>query len=148
MGVIDKISIKNAIETPAWLAVWAAEPDRRIDVRMSYNDLKTLCDLINEKRSDRWIPVEEKFPESEKEVFVTTDTGEVLPAIYEDGTVRENDSAWLWYDLDGDWDYKADCMIIPEGWFENRKFNPEDTLNTEVYEKVIAWRYLPNPYHP
>lgn len=32
------------------MAVWAAEPERMVDVKMSYDDSKTLCDLIDEKR--------------------------------------------------------------------------------------------------
>lgn len=39
-GEIDKISIQNAVETPFWLAIWATEPERVVDVRMSYSDLK------------------------------------------------------------------------------------------------------------
>lgn len=50
---IDEISLQNAIETPFWMAVWAAEPDRMIDVRMSYSDLKIICDLIEKERSRR-----------------------------------------------------------------------------------------------
>lgn len=52
-GKVDKISIQNAVETPFWMAVWAAEPERMIDVRMSYSDLKIICDLINRERSSR-----------------------------------------------------------------------------------------------
>lgn len=46
-GDVDKISIQNAVETPFWMAVWATEPERMIDVRMSYSDLKTVCDMID-----------------------------------------------------------------------------------------------------
>lgn len=52
-GKIDEISLQNAVETPFWMAVWAAEPDRLIDVRMSYSDLKIICDLIKKERSRR-----------------------------------------------------------------------------------------------
>lgn len=50
---IDEISLQNAVETPFWMAVWAAEPDRMIDVRMSYSGLKIICDLIEKERSRR-----------------------------------------------------------------------------------------------
>lgn len=50
--VVDKISLPNAVETPFWMAVWATEPERMIDVRMSYSDLKIICDLIDEKRKN------------------------------------------------------------------------------------------------
>lgn len=52
-GEVDRISIQNAVETPFWMAVWAAEPDRMVDVRMSYSDLKIICDLIDEERNRR-----------------------------------------------------------------------------------------------
>lgn len=61
---IDRISIENAVETPFWMAVWAAEPGRMIDVRMSYDDLKTLCDLID-KRKKRWLDSRE-YPAARK----------------------------------------------------------------------------------
>ena len=46
---VDKISIQNAVETPFWMAIYATEPEREIDVRMTYSDLKVICDLIDEK---------------------------------------------------------------------------------------------------
>lgn len=49
-GKVDKISIQTAVETPFWMAVWATEPERRIDVSMSYSDLKIICDLIDKAR--------------------------------------------------------------------------------------------------
>ena len=52
-GKVDKISLQNAVETPFWMSVWATEPDRMIDVRMSYSDLKIICDLIDKERSRR-----------------------------------------------------------------------------------------------
>ena len=70
-GDVDRISIQNAVETPFWLAVWAAEPERSIDVRMSYSDLKILCNLIDARRAKvRRLPLkayyvyfEEEYPE-------------------------------------------------------------------------------------
>ena len=49
----DRISLQTAAKTPFWLAVWAAEPERLIDVRMSYDDLKNICDLIDSERNRR-----------------------------------------------------------------------------------------------
>ena len=48
-NAIDRISIENAVETPFWMAIWLTEPERKIDVRMTYSDLKVICDLIDEK---------------------------------------------------------------------------------------------------
>ena len=50
---MDRISLQNAVETPFWMAVWAAEPDRRICVEMSYSDLKIIADLIDAARGNR-----------------------------------------------------------------------------------------------
>ena len=50
---VDRISLQNAVETIFWMAVWAAEPIRPIDVRMSYTDLKIICDLIDRERNRR-----------------------------------------------------------------------------------------------
>lgn len=52
-GKVDSISLQKAVETPFWMAVWAAEPDRMIEVKMSYSDLKIICDLIDKERNKR-----------------------------------------------------------------------------------------------
>lgn len=44
---VDRIDLKTAKETPIWLAVWAGEPTRLIDVRMRYGDLKILLDCYD-----------------------------------------------------------------------------------------------------
>ena len=105
----------------------------------------------------QWIPVSERLPECEQEVLVCTKkqlVGKdvfidsiVTPAIYEDGTMRENDSEWHWEDIDfAGWDEEEDCGIIPEGWWENRHFNPDGVYNNPVDRKVIACMPLPEPY--
>lgn len=73
---IDRISIENAVETPFWMAVWAAEPGRMIDVRMSYDDLKTLCDLIDKRQNDGWIPVSIRLPEKAGTYIINALDGE------------------------------------------------------------------------
>lgn len=102
----------------------------------------------------RWIPVTEQMPPVETEVLITarrrytSDTYReiVTTAMYEDGTVLENDSCWNWYDIDGEWDEENDCYIIPEGWWENRHYNPDDVYNNLVDDEVIAWMLMPEPY--
>lgn len=50
-GEVDRIDIQTAMETPFWMSVWATEPEREVDVRMSYSDLKVLIDCFeNVKR--------------------------------------------------------------------------------------------------
>lgn len=110
----------------------------------------------------RWIPCQERMPECEQEVLICTmkkvyvsrKTGMewyeepiITPALYEDGTMLEVNSKWRWEDIDyAGWDEEEDCGIIPEGWWENRHFNPDDVYNNVVDKKVIAWMPLPSPY--
>lgn len=107
----------------------------------------------------KWIPVTKELPECEQEVLICTEKklvgrdayidSIVTPAIYEDGTMRENDSIWRWEDIDwAGWDEEEDCGIIPEGWWENRHFNPDDVYNNPVDRKVVAWMPLPESYKP
>lgn len=51
-GAVDRISIRNAVETPFWMAIYATEPERDVEVRMTYEDLNMICELIDEKRKD------------------------------------------------------------------------------------------------
>lgn len=102
----------------------------------------------------RWIPVAEQMPPVETEVLITarrrctfgTYMEIVTTAMYEDGTVLENDSCLNWIEIDGKWDEENECYIIPEGWWENRHYNPDDVYDNLVDDKVIAWMPLPEPY--
>lgn len=90
----------------------------------------------------RWISVEDKLPEAETEVLVVCNRNGfrfVCPAIYEDGTVLTQDSIWNWYELDNNDDY-----FIPEGWWENRHFTPDDIYNNPVDCAVTHWLPLPS----
>lgn len=122
----------------------------KTDEDLEWNRAIDLCtNIINahiKHMTDGWIPVDDRMPECEEEVFIQTERGTRTTAIYEDGTVREEDSIWYWYDIDGEWDEERDCMIIPEGWWEDRRFNPDDVYNNVVDEKVVAWRPLPPNY--
>ena len=114
---------------------------------------KWVCEV---KSLPKWIPVTERLPDCEQEVLICTEkklVGKdayidsiITPAIYEDGTMRENNSIWRWEDIDYvGWDDEEDCGIIPEGWWENRHFNPDDVYNCPVDQKVVAWMPLPEP---
>ena len=111
-----------------------------------------------------WIPVTERLPECEQEVLICTERKVyvrkksgcewyiepiITPALYEDGTMLEVNSKWRWENIDwAGWDEEEDCGIIPEGWWENRHFNPDEVYNNVVDKKVIAWMPLPAPYRP
>ena len=69
----------------------------------------------------------------------------MIPAIYEDGKMLTRDSAWNWSDIYcyGLYDEEADDYYIPEGWWENRQFNPDDVYNNPVDCAVTHWMPLP-----
>ena len=118
---------------------------------LSSNPKKT---RIENAMEQKWIPVAEQMPPVETEVLITarrrytsgTYREIVTTAMYEDGTVLENDSCWNWIEIDGKWDEENECYIIPEGWWENRHYNPDDVYDNLVDDKVIAWMPLPEPY--
>jgi hypothetical protein len=45
---VDRITLADAFAVPVWRMVWAGEPTRQIDVLMTYEDLKIICDTIQE----------------------------------------------------------------------------------------------------
>ena len=98
----------------------------------------------------QWISVEDKLPDIETEVLVVCNRNGfrfVCPAIYEDGTALTQDSMWSWYDLDNYETYSEenDDYFIPEGWWENRQFTPDDVYNNPVDCPVTHWMPLPLP---
>lgn len=93
-----------------------------------------------------WIPVDERLPECEKEVFIQTARGTITTAIYEDGKMSDDNSIWHWSDVDFDYDEETDTEYVPEGWREYRHYNPDDVYNNLVDEEVIAWMTLPERY--
>ena len=42
----DRTTLKIALETDAWMAVYCGEPERLIDVQMRYKDLVAIRKLI------------------------------------------------------------------------------------------------------
>lgn len=47
---MDKITLSTALNTDAWVFVWAAEPKRTVQVEMTYDDLwKIVQKMRNEK---------------------------------------------------------------------------------------------------
>ena len=111
-----------------------------------YVRMSVVEDIIRNHMNDGWIPVDERMPKCEEEVWIITERGTQTSAMYEDGTMLDKNSAWNWTDINGEWDEQEDCMIIPEGWWEYRHFNPDDVYNNTVDEKVIAWQPLPESY--
>lgn len=95
-----------------------------------------------------WIDVKDKLPENEQEVLVCCERNKyrfVCPAIYEDGTVLTQDSVWNWYEIDsyGTYSEENDDYFVPQGWWENRQFTPDDVYNSPVDCNVTHWMPLP-----
>lgn len=122
--------------------------------------VETLCkyalDLIERltaenaalREKQRWIPVTERMPEPETEVLAVCNRNGyifVIPAIYEDGKLLTQESAWNWSDIYcyGLYDEEVDDYYIPDGWWENWKFNPDDVYNNPVDCAVTHWMPLP-----
>lgn len=43
---MDRITLRDAMDTDAWMMVYAGEPDREISVNMRYKDLMAIRKLI------------------------------------------------------------------------------------------------------
>lgn len=108
------------------------------------------------KYNNGWIACSEKLPEVETKVLIHAKRKYrdgsfrdiITTAMYEDGTMLEDDSKWSWEDIEGEWDEENDCYIIPKGWWEDKMYNADGELNHAVDDEVIAWQPLPNPYIP
>lgn len=102
-------------------------------------------DALREKQ--RWIPVTERLPKPEIDVLIVCNRNGyrfVTPAIYEDGKMLTQDSVWNWDEIYtyGLYSEEADDYYIPEGWWENRQFNPDDVYNNPVDCAVTHWMPL------
>ena len=111
-------------------------------------------EIVEQQPKIDWIPCEERLPDAEEEVYILAKRKYLdgdfkyitTTAMYEDGTIRENDSCWYWEDIEGEWDEEEDCYIIPKGWWECKHYNPDNCYNNVVDDEVIAWQPLPQPY--
>ena len=102
-----------------------------------------------------WIRVKDRPPETETEVFIYAEIRRddkvigyvTTTAIYEDGTIHTEESIWNWDDINywGTYDEETDDYIIPEGWWEERHYNDDDTRNLQVDDFVTHWMPLPKP---
>lgn len=120
---------------------------------LTYQQLKSMIEGFPAAQvagAPQWISVEDKLPNTETEVLIVCNRNGfrfVCPAIYEDGTVLTQDSIWNWYELDnyGTYSEENDDYFIPEGWWENRQFTPDDVYNNPVDCPVTHWMPLPLP---
>lgn len=95
-----------------------------------------------------WISVKDKLPKPETEVLavcVRNGYRFICPVIFEDGTMLTQNSMWNWYELGnyGTYSEENDDYFVPEGWWENRQFTPDDIYNNPVDCTVTHWMPLP-----
>lgn len=117
-----------------------------IDVDLEMFDVASTTDVASES----WISVKDKLPEPETEVLavcVRNGYRFICPVIFEDGTMLTQNSIWNWYELEnyGTYSEENDDYFIPEGWWENRQFTPDDIYNNPVDCTVTHWMPLPEP---
>lgn len=156
--IIEKLNSKKAYFQGFYECEGKTEHDADLNkvTQLAFDEAIEIVKQASEEYSNGWIPCSEQMPPVETEVFIVAKRkyrgGEVryitTTAMYEDGTVLENDSCWYWQDIDGEWDEENDCYIIPEGWWEYRHYNPDDVYNNVIDDEVIAWQPLPEPYQP
>lgn len=123
------------------------------DGKLAYQQLKEMVEAFSAAdviERPQWISVTDKLPDTETEVLAVCSRNGfrfVCPAIYEDGTVLTQDSMWCWYEMDsyGTYSEENDDYFIPEGWWENRQFTPDDVYNNPVDCPVTHWMPLPEP---
>ncbi len=98
-----------------------------------------------------WIPVTERLPKNEQEVFVTVEVRpfgrkpfrRVVRAFYTDGKHTDADSAYTWYELEEpDFDDDGN-IIVPEGWWESSDYSEQQEM---IDDFIMAWREPLKPW--
>ena len=114
--------------------------------------LQLAISALTQQLNNGWIPVSSgRLPKSEERVFICSDrkryNGKVTQirttAMYEDGTMHTDDSAFSWEDCEFEYDEEANDYIIPEGWYEQNVYCEEFGI---VDDFVTHWQPLPPKY--
>ena len=139
-------------DIPALIAEVDRLNNRVVRAQESWNDTREQLASVTAERDalkerTRWIPVSERLPESETEVFILAETSTghkvITTAMYEDGKMPTGDSVWNWYDIDFDYDEENDEYLIPKGWWEYRHYNSDEVYNNTIDDVVTHWMPLP-----
>lgn len=140
--MIDKIIENLLLERNAEKVTYPTEE--------AIKEHKEQCDfligLLGKQKYNGWRLCSLEMPKAEVEVLIMTENGTVTTAMYEDGTMPEEDSFWFWSDIEFDYDEETDTNYIPEGWWEYRHFNADEVYNNPIDVKVVYWQPLPARY--
>ena len=151
IGILDKLSFFGGQR--AGRELWNDKP-REVqdeDIANFNRDIEYLRDFIRKYMNDGWIPVEERLPE---------DGSRVLTVIKHHKWIADYDSLWV-PDCEKTQhpEYTEVCEAISseEGWtyrchemdyeVDEAYIKPKRDIANPVSE-VIAWRPLPERYHP
>lgn len=107
-------------------------------------------EIMEGKLLTGWIPVSERLPEPETPIFICATSklsnGKEIQirslAMYEDGKITTDNSAFVWNDEDFEYDEKTDSSIVPEGWWEYPAYSESFSA---VDDFVTHWMPMPEP---
>lgn len=127
---------------------------KRIDRLKKQNETLTIqrnaWALTAKAMNNKWISVDERLPEVEQEVLILAIRSRagksyqiITTAMYEDGTLSIDDSDWFWDGIDLLYDEENDVQYVPEGWWEYKHYNTENTDSNAIDDKVTHWMPLP-----
>lgn len=111
--------------------------------------LKKLPVIDPEKMIPAWRNPDKDPPKVETEVLILyrNEIGGygITTGHYENGNIFSEDSKWNWENLPdwGTYDEERDDYRIPEGWWEERHFNPDDVYNNKIDRPVVGWMPMP-----
>ena len=102
-------------------------------------------------RHGRWIPVTERFPESQNPVLVVAVSKAIgFPYIFKVAHINhheitEDEYGWTDGEYDSEYDEENDCFWIPECWYECNAV--EDNINWVIDDdySITHWMPLPEP---
>ena len=104
-----------------------------------------------EAQVPRWIPVDERLPESEKPVLAVVQTNSspvfkritVLEHINAHEVNTEDNFDWHEYEGDTEYDAENDCYWIPECWYEVNVVDDNPNWMLDDWWRVTHWMPLP-----